>query len=434
MRKILFLLISLASFVFVFAQEKNDAVKENEFTVDAQIRTRAEYRNGALNPRLENQLPASFINDRARFSIGYKRSNLQMKLSAQQVGVWGQSPQVDRAGNGYMLNEAWARLNFSYGFFAQLGRQLLVYDDERILGALDWNTSGRSHDALKLGWEQDANKLHLILAFNQNDEKALGGSYYAAGGQPYKTMQSLWYGYKTKDNPFDFSALLLNLGLEGGDAATFKSKVFNIQTLGANVGYAPSKWKIAASLYFQTGKTVADASISAFMASISANGSLTDKFGLKAGLDYLSGDNQENASYQAFNPLYGTHHKFYGSMDYFYANAFKSGLNPGLVDPYIGINLKTAKSATLSANYHYFMIANDVLNATTNENIKKGLGSEIDLQFDCTLMKNVSLTIGYSTMFGTASMDYVKGGNHKSWQDWGWISLNINPQILFVKW
>ena len=31
-------------------------------------------------------------------------------------------------------------------------------------------------------------------------------------------------------------------------------------------------------------------------------------------------------------------------------------------------------------------------------------------------------------------MDIVKGGNHKSWQDWGWLTLNINPRILFTKW
>lgn len=41
------------------------------------------------------------------------------------------------------MNEAWAKLNFGEGFFAQLGRQSLVYDDERILGGLDWNIAGR---------------------------------------------------------------------------------------------------------------------------------------------------------------------------------------------------------------------------------------------------------------------------------------------------
>ncbi len=67
--------------------------------------------------------------------------------------------------------KAWAKLDFGKGFFAQLGRQTLVYDDERILGGLNWNVAGRYHDALKLGYANKNNEIHAILAFNQNDEK-----------------------------------------------------------------------------------------------------------------------------------------------------------------------------------------------------------------------------------------------------------------------
>lgn len=63
--------------------------KENEFTMSMQIRPRAEYRNGAQLPRFEGDKAASFINNRARLSMEYKRSDLSMKISAQHVGVWG---------------------------------------------------------------------------------------------------------------------------------------------------------------------------------------------------------------------------------------------------------------------------------------------------------------------------------------------------------
>ena len=160
--------------------------KENEFTMSIQIRPRAEYRNGALMPRYEGEEPAGFINNRARLSMEYKRSDLQMKISAQHVGVWGQDPQIDKNGR-FIMNEAWAKLNFGKNFFAQLGRQTLSYDDERILGGLDWNIAGRYHDALKLGYADKNNQLHLILAFNQNDETKIGGTYYVqAGAQPYR--------------------------------------------------------------------------------------------------------------------------------------------------------------------------------------------------------------------------------------------------------
>ena len=88
--------------------------KENEFTMSMQIRPRAEYRNGAQLPRFEGDKAASFINNRARLSMEYKRSDLSMKISAQHVGVWGQDPQIDTNGR-FIMNEAWAKLNFGAG-------------------------------------------------------------------------------------------------------------------------------------------------------------------------------------------------------------------------------------------------------------------------------------------------------------------------------
>ena len=110
-----------------------------------------------------------------------------MKLAVQHVGVWGQDPQIDKNGR-FIFHEAWAKLDFGKGLFAQIGRQSLAYDDERLLGSLDWNVAGRFHDALKLGYENRLHKLHLVLAYNQKDEKTIGGNYYVPGGQPYKTM------------------------------------------------------------------------------------------------------------------------------------------------------------------------------------------------------------------------------------------------------
>lgn len=78
----------------------------------------------------------------------------------------------------------------------------------------------------------------------------------------------------------------------------------------------------------------------------------------------------------------------------------------------------------MEMNYHYFATAVKL------ENQERSLGSEIDYLLDWKIMKDVSLSLGYSVMFGTSTMDVVKGGNHNSWQDWGWVSLNINPQIF----
>lgn len=406
--------------------------KENEFSMSMQIRPRAEYRNGALFPRLEGQEAASFINNRARLSMDYKRSDLEIKMSAQHVGVWGQDPQIDKNGR-FVLNEAWAKLDFGKGFFAQLGRQTLSYDDERILGGLDWNVAGRYHDALKLGYANKKNEVHVILAFNQNDEKTAGGTYYysdAATGQPYKNMQTVWYHYKADNVPFGASLLFMNLGLETGDKSTQDSHTRYLQTMGTYLTYKNSSWNFDGAFYYQMGKNKNAQKVSAFMVSATVAYAFNKTWGAVVGFDYLSGDKGGGDKFKAFDPLYGTHHKFYGAMDYFYASAFKYGA-PGLIDGRLGIRLRPSSKVDMELNYHYFATAADM---DINEDLKMVLGSEVDYQINWTIMKDVKLSAGYSFMLGTKMMDFVKGGNHNSWQDWGWVSININPKVFFAKW
>ena len=114
-------------------------------------------------------------------------------------------------------------------------------------------------------------------------------------------------------------------------------------------------------------------------------------------------------------------------MDYFYASDFKNGYNPGLSDTYVSANFKVSSPVSMGLKYHYFTTGVKL------DNLNRSLGSEIDYQLDWKIMKDVSLSAGYSIMMGTSTMDAVKGGNHKSWQDWGWVSLNINHQIFFSK-
>lgn len=420
LRNILTAILLIPSFC-LFAQEKQES-----FSMSAQLRSRGEYRNGALFPRTEGESPATFINDRVRLSMDYKRPNLELKLSGQHVGVWGQDPQIDKNGR-FMLNEAWGKISYN-DFYIQIGRQALSYDDDRLLGSLDWNTSGRFHDALKTGYSKDLNSVDLILAFNQNDEKIKGGTYYAPGGQPYKSMQTVWYHYGNNTVPFNISLLAMNLGWQLGDEDN-SSNGF-MQTLGTYMAYKKERWNINGSFYYQTGKSNQDVSVSAYMGSLSASVKLNPMWSVGAGSDYLSGNSHNSNKVKAFNPLYGTHHKFYGTMDYFYASAFINNQNPGLWDNHLNVSMKASNKVDASLTYHYFRTAKDVY--FENEKYNKSLGSEFDFQINWSVMPDVKLMAGYSVMFGSRTMDIVKGGDHKSWQDWGWISINITPRLFSI--
>ena len=400
------------------------AQDENEINVDAQVRTRGEYRNGYMSLRPEGAQPATFITERARLGFGYQRGDgLSAKLSVQQVGVWGQYAQQARSGD-IMMNEAWGQLRFGENFFAKVGRQILSYDDERLFGELDWSLTGRSHDALKLGYENDMHKLHLILGFNQNEERLLG-TKYAAHGQPYKHMQTLWYHYGNDENPFGISFLFTNLGWEYLPATDGDARF--MQTVGTYVTYKKEKFDVAASAYYQMGKQYNTWNkISAWMGSVNFGFMPNEQWKFNLGYDYLSGEDGKGETHNAFNALYGTTHKFHGAMDYFYTDAHRE---LGLQDIQFGLTFMPTEKLALKANAHYFMDAAKV------EGKDKGLGTELDLQMDYDVVKDVKLSVGYSTMFASKWMPSGAGPEaYKRWQDWAFVSLSINPRILSFKW
>ena len=412
MKKYLLVIASVFIALGSFAQD------DNQLTIDAQLRTRGEYNNGAITPRYEGETPATFINERARVSVGFQRHNLELKVAVQHTGIWGQDG-INTPDGSVAMNEAWAKLKFGEGWFAQVGRQQLSYDDERILGGLDWHVSGNWHDAVRVGYENEQNKLHLIVGWNQPFANNRGNYY--DGPMPYKAMQTVWYHHQFVGNPLGLSLLMMNLGRDGGVEGNSKTRY--MQTMGADVTFKPSLLDIHGTFYYQTGKQANNTKVSAWMASAKVGYKINHVWGANVGYDYRSGNDPKSDKVKAFDQLFGTHHKFYGFMDYFLRN-----VPYGLQDIQAGLTAQVSPKVNFLLNYHYFLTASDM------GYLDKGLGSEVDLQLTAKLMRDVTLMAGYSTMFGTKTMDAVKAGNHKSWQDWAWVTLNINPRIFTTKW
>jgi hypothetical protein len=151
------------------------------------------------------------------------------------------------------------------------------------------------------------------------------------------------------------------------------------------------------------------------------------------GWDYLSGNDAFSGSAvnHRFDPLYGTPHKFWGYMDYFYAGT--GSPTGGLSNPYAKIKL-TSKNKRLDAgiDYHYFSLAKQQKDANGNS-ISKYLGSELDVLFNYALNKYTSIGWGYSLMAATRSMEYAKAvppGSVQLTNTWGFLQLDIKPEFL----
>ena len=191
--------------------------EESRLELGVQLLGHGEVRNGGFNESMaeeeaDDNSHAGFMMSRTRVTADFLQKGLSARVTAQHAGVWGQKGQ-----GSLNLNEAWARLSLKNGLFAQLGRQALSYDDERIIGPNDWAMAYMTHDVLKLGYEGNGHRLHAILAYNQNAENTYGGTYYADGAQPYKTMQTVWYHYDWKAAHLGASLLLMNIGMQAGE-------------------------------------------------------------------------------------------------------------------------------------------------------------------------------------------------------------------------
>src|SRR3954471_16548937 len=183
-----------------------------QFSLSAQLRTRTELRDGQGSPLPQGSSPAFFTSQRTRLNFGYKSYRLKFGATLQDVRVWGQDvSMINRTttaeNNGVMLHEAWAEILLTdtvlknKALSLKIGRQELIYDDQRLLGNLDWLQQGRRHDAAVLKYETKGWMLHLAAAFNQNKENASGtiynstpaGNYTSStnGGTMYKSMQFL---------------------------------------------------------------------------------------------------------------------------------------------------------------------------------------------------------------------------------------------------
>lgn len=406
-----------------------------QFTLSADVRPRAEFRDGFKKPLSEGTDAAFFIEQRTRLNTAFKSEKFDVFISLQDVRIWGSTSQVYKADPALTnIYAAWASYKFNANHAIVVGRMELDYDNVRILGNLDWAAQGRSHDLIKYEYKGASFKLHAGAAFNQDFSTAepakLASTYYGVPGN-YKTMQYAWL-HKDWTNS-GLSILLLNNGTSAPKPGMsyVDSTVHFSQTMGfygtKNMGDIALEY----DAYYQTGRNGAGRDLGAYMVGLNATFMRTKPNNFNIGFDYLSGDKSSTGKVEAFDPLYGTHHKFYGWMDYFYVgNPHK---NKGLVDVFVKAKFKAgAKSSVLLHGHQFF--AQSEITRNDNTSLSSTLGTEIDAVYVANLAPGVVLNLGYSQMFFTESMEVLKDvANPKSTASWAWAMISFKPTLFTTK-
>ena len=425
MKRITLLLIGLLLGTLAEAQE---------LKISAELKPRFEARHGFGTLASPDDDAATFVSQRARLNFGYTTEKYEVFFAVQSIGVWGDVSNLARNDkNGTSFHQAYGVYRFSPKFAMKLGRQEISYDDQRILGAVDWAQQARSHDALVFKIKPgEKSALDLGFALNANGETLFKEDYEV---NQYKSMQYAWY-HTNFNNNLGLSLLFLNNGLTYDkeiNAADSEQKVTYSQTIGGRLTYKKDRLSLDAATYYQGGNTpnapkTDNIDLSAYYLSANASYGVLEGLRLGAGFELLSGNDQgsDGQESNAFSPFYGTNHKFNGWMDYFYVG--NHGNNVGLLDIYAPIVFQKDK-ARFRLIPHFFSADGSILE---NDGSKADsyLGTEIDFEFRYELVKNVMLFAGYSHMFASDSMEIIKGGSKDEVNNWGWIMVTFKPTFL----
>jgi hypothetical protein len=400
-------------------------IQAQELDVNLQIRPRFEYRNGYKTLLPEGQEGTSQISQRSRLNFNYKQDQFTVKLTFQNTRTWGDVASTAAADkNGVAVFEAWAQYDLTEKWSARMGRQVLSYDNQRILGEQDWAQQAQSHDALTVSFHPEKQQLDLGVAYSSTAENIIQTPYTVAN---YKSLQYAWYHANL--DKFGVSFLLLNTGYEYANADA-KLLVDYKQTFGPYLTYKTDKIDSNLSFYGQTGKST-DRQVSAWYAGANFAYNITAAFKAGLGYEFLSGKNTNDGStvIKSFNPIFGTNHAFNGYMDYFYVGNHLN--NVGLQDAYLKLNYNVNKWQ-FALIPHVFSVPAKVV-TPLNEELDSYLGTEVDFTTAFNFKKEITLTGGYSQMFGSKTLEFLKAGDAGHTNNWAWLMISVNPRIFTLK-
>jgi hypothetical protein len=347
----------------------------------------------------------------------------------------------------------------------KVGRQILSYGDERLVGAFDWNNIGRTFDAVKLRWEiknwsVDAFASTVVVPtrgqYNQSDlfngnetgrEQFFAGLYLSTTAVPFQVTDL--YGFYLSENTgqplFQPAAIndtgFFTIGLRmkskpGAFAPQPPAPASDGKEIAdAKAGPAPLPPKKPVGFdytfeaAFQTGE-VRGLDLTAFAAHLDFGYTfdIACRPRIALGYSYASGDSDPlDGDIETFQNLFPTNHKFYGQADFF------SWQN--IHDAELDLKVSPVKSVTLRADFHAFFLASNEdawyrangvttvrpLNALAR-NADSYVGSEIDVLATWAVTKNVTLEAGYSHFIAG---EYLKDTGAHSDADFGYVQATI---------
>jgi hypothetical protein len=409
-------------------------VVPSTLTFGLDLRFRSELRHGYKSLPTQDTAAAFQINQRTRFNVDYQSKNLNVFLSLQDARVWGQQdPREGQTGTSTTVTpattfplyffEAYAEPKFGDKLSLRIGRQRVMYDNQRLFAENDWRLPGNSHDAIRLIYNNKINfTTELLAAFGQSGENVFTTKYNPVVPN-YKNLFVNYLNWKITDK-FTLTTINTADGYQSSDPKKFTT-TYERFTNGGRLEFSSYNWYLTFSGYYQSGKDSSGKKLGAYYMQPEiryTGGPLT----VRLGMEYMSGADSSThpAKDQNFVPLYGVAHRFMGNMDLF--ATFPSDVNgAGLVNPYLFIWYQAGKVLVRMENHLFYSQAQFVYKGNP---IDKYLGFENDWRLNYKPSKITDLEVGFCWAAVTNSMTIIKkSGDTEAFPYFGYVSLKLTP-------
>jgi Alginate export len=340
---------------------------------------------GQIRPRFESRGFGSeakpddwFTSMRVRGTLSADLDDgVSVVVQFQDVRLWGEETNTlgDFRADNLDLHQGYLQVTQIGGrsLSARVGRQVVAFGGQRLVGAVEWAQQGRAFDGGRISIGSDGPRMEVI-----------GIRISESSAPSVTTDASLFGAYATvpKIGSGDLDVYALH-NRASGDATTTQTTVG-----GRWYGHRKAvTFRLESS--FQTG-TRTGVGVSAYMIGARVGRSIFGGRGtVTAWYDFLSGDDPSDEKTQAFSTLFATNHKFYGFADLFLNIPVQTG-GHGLQDFALKFSAKTSDRTKVGLDLHSFYAARVGVLSTGH------FADEADLTLSFKFSKQLSIVGGLS--------------------------------------
>jgi hypothetical protein len=295
-------------------------------------------------------------------------------------------------------------------FAARIGRQELVYGEQRLVGHVGWLNAARTFDAAKVtfrtgAFSVDAFGASVVRTLTDGFDRSGAGNRFAG---LYATTTRLLPAATVE--PYLFWKRDVNLRGESGVVANLQHATAGLRVAGR----LPARLDYGVEMAWQRGSLGADA-VRAWAGHWQIRESLPGRGGVKltAEYNYASGDDDPADGVRGtFDQLYPTPHDKTGLADQI---GWKN-----IHHARAGFEFTPLRGLPIAANYHSWWLAetrdavytvgNAVLARAASGDVDAHVGQEIDVQVTRALTPQVALAAGWAHVVPGAFLDAVTPG------------------------